>query len=252
MSTTGAQLARSVVTAAEDPWLDNDWVNPANIYGAGEAEVSAATYDAGDQTYVLKAYNFDFSAIPAGAAIDGVIVVINARYATALVSIDLVQLLDVSRGKVGTNKAATPQALTTSAANYTFGTNSDKWGNALDAAWVKDADFGVAIGCLAGSTGNSNNDVFIDSVTMEVYYTAGTTINAAAGAVTIAGQAITVTPGAVSVSENAAALTLAGQALTVTPGAVSVAESEATMSLAGQPITVDAPVGGIVVNLQPG
>lgn len=197
MSTTGQVLPTAAVTAAEDPWLDNDWVSPANIYGAGEASVTAATFDAGDQTYVLKAYTFDFSAIPDGSTIDGVIVTVNARYATAAVSIDLCQLLDVSRAKVGTNKCSTPTALTTSAADYTFGTSSDKWGNSLTAAWVKDADFGVAIGCLAGSTGNSNNDVYIDYVKMEVYYTVGaTTYNVTS---TMAGTSSATTVGRVSI-----------------------------------------------------
>src|SRR3990172_10399957 len=126
MPTTGALLPQSAVTASESPWSDNDWVNPNNIFGAGEAEVTAATFDAGDQTFVLKAYNFDFSAIPDGATIDGVVCVINARYAVAPGLIDLVQLLDTSRARAGDNKAATPTALTTSAANYTYGALDNK------------------------------------------------------------------------------------------------------------------------------
>lgn len=172
MATTGPKAPTAAVTASEAPWSDNDWVNPANIYGAGEAIVIAATFDAKDQTYVLKASGFDFSAIPAGSTIDGVQVVINARYTVAIGEIDLCQLLDASLAKVGTNQYSTPQALTTTAADYTIGGATDKWGNALDAAWVKNANFGVAIGCLAGGFGNNNVDVFIDSVTMEVWYTA--------------------------------------------------------------------------------
>lgn len=171
MATTGQKPPTVAQTIAEAPWSDDTWVNPNNIFGAGEASVTAATFDAGDQTYVLKAYTFDMSAIPDGSTIDGVIVTINARYATALGRIDLVQLLDTSRAKVGDNKAATPVDLTTSAANYTFGASNNVWGNALDSAWVKDADFGVAIGMLAGGSGNNNVDVFCDSVLLEVYYT---------------------------------------------------------------------------------
>ncbi len=171
MSTTGAKLPTAVTTASESPWSDNDWTNAANIYGAGEAEVSAATFDAGDQTYILKAYTFDFSAVPTNATIDGVICVINARYATAAASIDLVQLLNTSLSKVGDNKAATPQALTASAADYNFGGAADKWNNVLTDTWVKNSNFGVAVGCLAGGSGNNNVDVYIDSVTLEVYYT---------------------------------------------------------------------------------
>jgi hypothetical protein len=171
MATTGAKLPTAAVTAAESPWLDNDWTTPEGICGAGTANVTAATYDAGDQTYVLKAQGFDFSAIPVGSTINGVTCVVNGYYATAAVSIDLLQLLDTTGAKVGTNQAATPIALTTGAANYTKGGAADKWGLALDAAWVKNVNFGVALGCLAGGTGNSNNDVYIDSVTLEIDYT---------------------------------------------------------------------------------
>lgn len=176
MANTGAKLPQSAATAAESPWLDNDWTTPQNIYGAGTASVTAASYDAGDQTYVLKAYNFDMSAIPDGATIDGVVCVVNGYYAVVVVSIDLVQLLNTSLGKTGTNQAATPQALTTGAADYTFGAANNKWGLALDAAWIKNSNFGVAIGCLAGGSGNSNNDVHIDSVTLTVYYTAAASL----------------------------------------------------------------------------
>ncbi len=177
MATTGAKLPTAAPTAAEDPWLDNDWVNAANVYGAGEAEVSAATFDAGDQTYVLKARGFDFSAIPNGSTINGVTCMVTGRYATAAASIDLLQLLDATGAKVGTNQAATPIALSTSSTPYTKGGAADTWGNALDSAWVKNANFGVALGCLAGGTGNNNVDVYIDLVTLEIDYTPPATID---------------------------------------------------------------------------
>jgi len=216
MATTGAKVPTGAQTVAEAPWSDDTWVNPTNIYGAGEASVTATTFDAGDQTYVLKAYGFDFSAIPAGANIVGVTCVINARYATAAASIDLVQLLDVSRAKVGTNLASTPTALTTSAANYTFGSGSNLWGNALTVAWLQDADFGVAIVCLAGGTGNNNVDVYIDSVTLDVTYNENKNVTPSVGELTITGVAPTF-----SKTENAfpspstGELTFAGFAPTV-------------------------------------
>src|SRR3990172_6657119 len=174
----GPFLPTAAQTIAEAPWEDANctWVNPNNIFGAGEAEVTHASFDSPDQTYVLKAYGYDFSAIPDGSTINGVQVVINARYAVAAVSLDLCQLLDAARAKVGTNKYATPQALTTSAADYTIGGAADTWGNSLTPAWVKDSDFGVAIGALAGG---ANSDVFIDYVTMKVWYTAAPVYNEA-------------------------------------------------------------------------
>ena len=191
MSTTGVKAPTAAQTIAESPWLDDTWVSPANIYGAGEASVTATSFDAGDQTYVLKAYGFDFSALPDNAVIRGVICVVNARYATAPGSIDLMQLLDISRAKVGTNQCATPVALTTLAADYTKGSATDLWGNVLTAAWVKDGDFGVAIGMLAGGTGNNNVDVYCDYVTLEVYYSIPLVIADAAQAQSTEAPALT-------------------------------------------------------------
>src|SRR4030067_165249 len=113
MATTGAKYPTANVTAAENPWSDNDWTTPGNIYAddGATANVTAATFDSPDQTYVLKAYTFDMSAIPDGSTIDGVICVVNTYYAIGSVSIDLMQLLDTSRAKVGTNQCATPDAL---------------------------------------------------------------------------------------------------------------------------------------------
>ena len=169
MADTGAKVPTGATTTPEDPWLDNAWANPTNIYGAGEASVTAATFDNNDQTEVLKAYGFDFSAIGDSDEILGVIVTINARADTTSVGIDLVQLLDVSRAKVGTNKSDTSQRLTTGAADYNFGAADDKWGNELTPAWVKDPDFGVAIG---GHAYTNNSEIYIDSVTITVYYAA--------------------------------------------------------------------------------
>ena len=191
MADTGVKAPTAAESVGEAPWNDANcgWVNPENIYGAGEAKVVHASFDSPDQTYVLKAYTFDFSAIPDGATITGVQVVINARYAVSAVSLDLCQLLDTSRAKVGTNMYSTPQALTTSAANYTIGDSTNLWGNALTPAWVKDANFGVAIGAVAGG---ANSDVFIDSVTMQVWYTVPVsyTLPSAAGSFSEAGTAV--------------------------------------------------------------
>ena len=66
MATTGEKYPTAAVTAAESPWLDNDWNTPGNVYAddGATANVIAASYDSPDQTYVLKASGFDFSSIP--------------------------------------------------------------------------------------------------------------------------------------------------------------------------------------------
>jgi hypothetical protein len=167
MADTGEKAPTVATSTSEDPWLDEPWVNPANVYGAGEASVTAATFDNGDQTEVLKVKGFDFSGIPADDVINGALVKINARADSGNVGIDLVQLLDATGAKVGSNRSDTAQRLTTSAADYTFGGAADKFDNALTRAWVTDPDFGVAIG---GHSYTANSQIWIDSVVVTIYH----------------------------------------------------------------------------------
>lgn len=174
MATTGEILFASAQTINESPWLDEPWVNPTNALtdNAQYAQVTATTFDNGDQTAVLKVYGANAAlaaALPSDLqSIDGVIVRIQARADSTSVGIDLVQLLDVSRAKGGTNQSDTSQRLTTSDAVYTFGSSSNKWGLALTRAWLIDTDFGVAIG---GHAYTNNSEIYIDYVSVEVYYT---------------------------------------------------------------------------------
>lgn len=173
MATTGQIAPASAQAVAESPWSDNNWTNPADVCAddGSTAYITSPTFDTNDQSYVLKAQGFDFSEIPDGSAILGIIARVNAWYRTGVGSgsLDLCQLLDVSGAKVGTNQCATPVPLTTNDTTIiTKGASDDLWGNALTAAWVKDPDFGIALGVLA--TGQ-NADVDIDYVTLEVYYT---------------------------------------------------------------------------------
>src|SRR3990167_7091814 len=149
---TGAKYPTTSASVSEAPWSDNGWTTPTNIYAddGATASVTASTFDTPDQTRVLKATGFDFSAIPDGATIDGVIVRLNTWYANGTVSIDLAQLLDTTKARVGTNQYATPEALATPDTSLkTIGGATDTWGNVLTAAWVKNANFGVGLGFLA-------------------------------------------------------------------------------------------------------
>ena len=170
MVTSGAKYPTLGETISESPWSDNTWVAPTNIYAddAATAYVTAPTFDAPDQTYVLKATGFDFSAIPDNATILGVICRVNAWHAKGSGSLDLCQLLDTSKAKVGTNQCATSVPLTTDDTTIiTKGADNDLWENGLTPAWVKSSNFGVALGMLATA---ANADVFIDYVTLEIYY----------------------------------------------------------------------------------
>ncbi len=174
MTSTGEKFPTAAATAAESPWLDNDWNTPGNVTAddGNTANCIAASFDSPDQTFVLKATGFDFSSIPDGSTINGVTARVNAwfRSGQGSGSLDLCQLLDTSAAKVGTNQCATPVALTTTTTTIiTKGSASDQWGNSLTAAWVKNSNFGIALGVLATA---ANADVDIDYVTLEIDYTA--------------------------------------------------------------------------------
>ena len=166
MASTGAKFPTSSSSTAETPWDDVSWASTTNIY-ATDNNAAFVTLTSGQTSEVLRAGGFDLSSVPAGAQIDGVEVVVRAQGTGASTNINLVQLLDASGAKVGTNKASTPTTLTGTLVDYTFGGAADLWSNSLDAAWVKDADFGVAVG-VGSSAGGA---VWIDSVTVNVYYT---------------------------------------------------------------------------------
>lgn len=173
MASTGELYATAAQTIAEAPWSDNTWENPNNALGSPDginAAITASTYDSGDQSYVLKLYAFGIS-IPAGSTIDGVIVRCYDVYTLlgTTAGIGLMQLLNISRAKVGTNKAATEVPVSEFGGTFTFGAANDLWGNALTEAWVEDPDFGVAFGMWARS---ANTDVFLDTIGIEVFYTA--------------------------------------------------------------------------------
>jgi hypothetical protein len=190
MASTGEVFPTQGTTTSEAPWSDNTWTSPENVTAndATYASVTAGTFDATDQTFVLKAFTFDFSGIPSGSTIDGVTARVEARADSTSVFIDLAQLLDTARAKVGTNLALAPSndiALTTSDTVYTIGGSANLWGNALTEAWVKDADFGIALGVRADV---ANSQVFIDYVTLEIEYTAPD-VNAPAGVAAGTGEA---------------------------------------------------------------
>ena len=221
--TTSAVFPTLGETVSESPWSDNDWVSPTGIYmdDGTSASVTSPQYDLGDQTYVLKATGFDFSAIPDGSVINGVTARINSWYASGQGSgsVDLCQLLDTSKAKVGTNNCSTAVALTTDTATViTKGSTSDSWGNSLTTSWVKNPNFGIAIGIMATM---ANADVFVDYVTLEITYTPPVTTTlstssdpspatvAPASGIRSAGQ-FTFTTSAGSDTITALTLTLAG------------------------------------------
>jgi hypothetical protein len=263
VATTGAKFPSAATTASVAPWSDNNWTTPTNIYAddGNTANITASTYDTGDQSFILRATGFDFSAIPDGSTIDGVIAVINTWYRSGQGSGSGDKLiLWNGTAETGNNKWATPQALsTTNTTTYTLGGATDVWGATLTAAIVKGSGFGVNIGMLSTA---ANTDLDVDYITLEIYYTAPVdvsisatsqsmtltdhnatvafdrTIAATSQSMTLTAYAATVTTASnTEIAATSQAMTLTAQNASVAFD-VSVAANSQSMTLAANPATL--------------
>lgn len=149
---TGESVDRAGLTA---------WTTPENIVSDNATD---ATCNGTGSDY-LVARNFDFSAIPVGAAIVGITVKVEASEHSGGVESLSGQLQDDVAALVGSSQAQTVSG--TAKAVYTYGGTTDTWGASLTRAIVQDADFGVRLWFTTA------HDVRVDYVTMAVEYVLG-------------------------------------------------------------------------------
>jgi len=170
MANTGAVFPQTAASVSETPWVNDTWQNPGNVTAndTAYATIVAPTYDANDDSYKLRATNFNFSTIPDNSTINGITVVCGGvKWVAGTASIGLLQLVN-NGTPIGNNKYSTVQAVTSSDVNYTKGSTSDLWNATLTAAIVKSSTFGVDFGMIANS---ANTDVSINYITMAIEYT---------------------------------------------------------------------------------
>src|SRR3990172_8714502 len=129
MPSSGPRYPTAITTQSVLPEDDNDWTTPGNV-GAddgAEATITAATYDANDISFRLKAQGLGFT-IPATATILGILVEIGKRDGGIGAAVDYrVQLLDAAGALVGDNKADTVTDWPTNETNISYGGSSDTW-----------------------------------------------------------------------------------------------------------------------------
>lgn len=144
------------------------WTTPENVTADDTAD---ATCNGAGSDY-LVARNFDFSAIPVGATITGVLVRIEASEHSAGTEALLAQLQDETATLTGASKATSNEGAIsgTAKAVYTYGSTSDVWSATLTRAIVQDPDFGVRLWFA------TSHDVRIDFVTMAIEYTEAETL----------------------------------------------------------------------------
>ena len=150
------------------PEDDNDWVSVANI-GANDgvySYITAATYDANDISYRMKAQNFGFS-IPADAVIDGITVQIERRTAAGSAVDYRVQLLDDTGALVGNNKADTVNVWPGTDTMKSYGGTTDNWGwTTMTPAKLNNANFGIVLSAKATA---ANTDIYVDYIRIAVH-----------------------------------------------------------------------------------
>ncbi len=169
MPSDGPRYPGTVATEI-GPSGDDDWVSPTNVSAddGTQAQITAASFDATDQSYRLKATNFGFDAVvPAGATINGITVEIDRRCFAGAAQDQEVRLYDSSATLVGDDKqtaTAWPATLET----VSYGGASDTWNASLDADDIRSSSFGVALIVLADG---ANTDIGVDFIRVTVDYT---------------------------------------------------------------------------------
>jgi len=170
MADTGAKL---VTSGADGGGVGKIWSNPGNIVSDNASSASYYSYDEAVSNGMndLIGKGCDFSSIPAGSTIDGV-----------LVSFEGVQLENTDFGGGGTvvylntsggARSATSIALTVDGGGlYHAGSSTSKFGETIDLAYVQDADFGARLKIGAFDTTTEREVTFsVDWMKLTAYYT---------------------------------------------------------------------------------
>jgi hypothetical protein len=221
------------------PSGDNDWIStsPVGADDGSEAQITAATFDAGDTSYRLLTFTYGFDAdVPAGATINGIVVEIDRRCFAGAASDNEVQLRAPSVGQVGSNKAAAgawPGTLTVA----TYGGATDTWAAGLTAADVRHTDFGVSL--IVNATA-ANTDIGVDFIRVTVTYTAGAD-TALAGSSASTSSANGVLTTAIQLVASAAS---AATAAAVLATSIVLAGSVAASTTAAASLTTGIALGG--------
>lgn len=225
---TGESVDRAGLTA---------WTSPGNVVSDNTTD---ATCNGAGSDY-LVARNFDFSSIPAGSTINGILVRVEASEHSGGTEPLLAQLQDEVAALAGSSKSTSNEGPIsgTAKAVYTYGSTSDAWDVTLTEAMVKDPDFGVRLWFA------TSHDVRIDFVTMAVEYTVPAPVSGSgtpqAATATADGVGVTVNSG--SGSPQAATATADGAGSVIGPVSGSGSPQAATATADGAAVTTNAGQG---------
>ena len=214
------------------------WINPGNVTADDGAEATITNYDSDEFEQTLRSHTYGF-AIPGGATIDGIEVIVRRRNSSGGggVADDVIRLAKAGVA-VGDNKS-TGVVWPTSEAPITYGTPTDLWGTTWTPADINDPGFGLTLNPL--NTGNAQN-AQVDYIQIIVYYTDDTTApdavtDLATGTVTASSVDLTWTaPGDDGATGTAATYDIRYSTSTITEGnwaSASQATGEPSPQVAG-------------------
>jgi len=121
----------------------------------------------GESSHYLRATHFDFTGIPAGATIDGIVAEFEKKSDSGFIDDDHVYIVKAGTEQ-GTNKALGTWSTTESYVSY--GGATDKWGLTWTQDLINSTDFGVSINCYNGEY-DEGDIAYVDHVRITVYYT---------------------------------------------------------------------------------
>lgn len=177
--TTNLNILSPLNTGVKAPTVATDssagrWLNPNNILvqDANVANYTPVSGNTGFITASITGSGFDFSSIPDGSTILGVVFKMRSscgNTAGAYFDCDVRLTSTTFQNGLGTQNKAQLNLLTTTLTDYTYGAGNDCWGAQLTTAIVKDPSFGVAVR-FKKSNAAASQTVNVDSFQMTVYY----------------------------------------------------------------------------------
>lgn len=143
------------------------WASTTNI-GADDGSNATITLASAEQSNYLQADNLGFNVAD---SVDGITVEIQRRVTSGLADCrdHVVKLSKDGSAAIGTNKADTATAYTTTATTITYGGAADLWGTTWLASEINATTFAVLFSCKDADTGAS---VQVDFIRVTVNYTA--------------------------------------------------------------------------------
>ena len=185
----GARRTR-VVTAVSTGWMlagttedvagsgDAAWTSPTNASGSPDDAYSTCNLQGYEVSHTLRAYNFDWTGIPTGKTITGIVLSVNGSYLYDNPS-TYVRLYNSGSyiGTIAYIQSYLPYGIPPGAMDWCeigrgwgMSTGSPNWGTTLTTTTFRDAADGFVLFTNGFLSTDQASSVYVDSMRMEVFY----------------------------------------------------------------------------------